>query len=893
MSFDERTLSAVEDGTASSGGEFETPAGYIQSVRQALRDHDMAAKGYLSPKVAAQMYFEEERATARADAYIAERGTSDTPLTEEQAQWLREGFAGNMSRLVNISMRGDAKGYAVTSFIDLPEDQQTMVRERMLEEYLALCRLLAADEPAKVSYSMAPALYMTPEDTEYVLATNSDFSRSVIARFIMHYPSDPQAAIDKARQQAADAFRRYPTLPRGEIRRIVAARPDNPDKALQEYAAKRGWSLDPGSSPHMPPEDLLATVRTLLQSEQYHLSHVNQVPEMVEAAEAMGKDASDFLDEMGEEPRRQEQDSYQIFRRSFQTKIKQLYLVADHAWRTGEVEFSIAASSPDFRRTLYATALAEYALIYAELGGNITKSFAEDHPLLYIDARTVSETVRNNADIAVSYLGRIILRSPADPEIAVRQFRQRVQQAMHDNPRLLESQAKRIALERPLKKIAPEQAPEIEHLSPEELLQTIRTYLQGEARLGTHVAKDIRFEIEERLPEAVEYFTQQGWSFKGEVLGADAQAALTKKIREFIIASERAYRKKNSVTRLRDYTDSQRQELYQVVAEDFVAIGKFLKTGSKRQWNALPVLYTSSGELAELRDEYSWLRESRFRDMALTQHNGLRAALKRAVDLKADLQRRYPGISPALAEHLAFNSPLSADTGVMEHIRRTTQRDAKRFDSRTRTPDTRRPAEYLRHLQTQFRHKRVSNPSRLSDEKEAQLDAVIEDTLDHLLDQHGGLPEETIDRFVRQIQRFARGSEAMADKRQYPRFLDLPSAAQAKFIALLYENHQRLSQAISSINGDPTGKLRVLEFGFFNSSQYLGFLQRQYEPYLAPNLIVYAALNAPFDSWRILNLLVEKSAFLLKANPSITPEKLHEELGASAQKLVKARRSMP
>ena len=864
------------------------PAEYLAAIREAMHTEEGLSKRAPSTRLAANMYFEEERSRLFLADHLEQ--TEIPGQDEESLGWLQEGFVANMTRLVKVSARAADKGHPVSSFAELPEEQRDAVRARLFDEYVEVCQLLSpGGRFMKYHCDLAPIFYQGPQDMHRLIEERGDLTAAEAARLIVSYPSNPEPVFEEVRAKIALATKKYPTVSQSEIRRIVASTKDSYEAAIARHAEKHGLSLEQSPDDEdLTPELFLSAARKLVRSGSYRLGHLNPTPQAREEAEEIAEEAGTTVDDsstvMEQLALHENGPAFKIFKAGFQHRMKVLALLSDRAWRRGDMPKTLSQRSEEFRHSLYALALGEFALLQAEMSEEVTKFSVKNNPVLQIAPETLRTILAANQDLARNYVVRLIVRNPIGPEAAIADFRQRVAQIMESDPRLLESEAKYIAMSNPRRRHQKKPQPERQHTPAADLLPAIRVYLNSSARLGQATSRDIKFEIEARRDEVRAFYETQGWTFAGIELPSEGRTALMKKFEEFVIASERAYRKKEMEDRLRDYTADERRELYLRLATDFSISSQSLEVESDRAWNLIPVLYISPGELEELRSQYSEFHTSQFNNLALTSHKDLPEALRRAAQLKNDLQQWYPGVTPALATQVSLQSPLRAEELVLDHLQRVTRREFERFDSRVGYPNAKRPHILLTNLRTQFKHRRLERFASLPAEVSEAIAELQTRAADWLAGHAPGVDGETVAQFGRQLHRYVLGSESLAAEGRYPRITQLSYDIQNRLISMVYENHQAVSERIAEISGGEK-KLRITEFGFYHTADYLDSLVRQYESYFSPNLIVYAALTSPRMPFTILNQLVERRAELVKSDADITPHVLQSALTRELQSL--------
>lgn len=855
-------------------GEF-TSQGYIHDVRALMAQNVGLTRGYVVPKIAAQMYFEEEHARAVVEEYLQDSVQSGW-LEPDIFEALKNSFSANMANLVRVTATISKRHLGPTKpFHELDDAQRSEIRDHLFHEYIGLCQVLAGkDRPSRHTCEAAPLFYQSPDSAQQLIDANKDLTTGTVARLIMNYPSRAAEVVAEVRSKTNAAVRQYPTLPPNEIRRLVASNKDSYDKAIRDYASKKGLSLQQVPELDESDIDILGAVRSLLQAGTYTNHNSSHSPQMEAEAEALAAEAGWLIDAVnGGEAAGIHDPEYQLLKEGFQKRIKMLSLISSRAWSKGELIGALAHLDEASREALYRRALGEYLLIHAEFANKVTGFSIKNHPLLQIDLESVRDIKAVNPQLAVSYLIRLIFRNPQDPQAAIDEFNKRTADIMRGNVRLLEHQARRIAMEKPLQAVKEVPRSEAAPIAPSMLLDQVRRFLDGSSiALGKGLAKDIKFEIEERRPEIIKVFEGCGWTFDEMKLDENAQAALLKQIEEFIIASERAYHRGAIPNRVRDYDAEQRAEVYTLIAEEFARMGRVLRVDAPTIWQSLPVLYISAQYLADKQAEYSDAGGVKFRAIVLGKKQNITQTLERASRLRADLQKWYPGVTPAWAEALSITTPYRAEKRLLAHLEKITAREFARTDSRKLLPNPKKPNEILKYTKTGLRHNSVPRIKK-SEAIDLPL-ARFGDTARHWLHGQPDVDEAYIEQFVGQLKRYVIANEAMAQGTACPKILELTPELRVSFVRAIYEEQMAIHSKIVEMTGKPAAP-RVLEFGFYHTADYLNSLLKQYEAYFPPRMIVSVALTFPRLPYVRLNKLVKYRAELVRKQPDLgTPELL-------------------
>ena len=857
------------------------PAAYLASIRELVQARVDVRVSAFPPSLRAHL--DAEEASSRTFAEQAPLILSDESKTPEAVGWISDRFSQLMTRVVKVSARAAEAGRGVTPFYDIDPAGQDSIRDYVLEEYLRLCETLSATgKPSKTTYETAPFFYQTPENAGRLIDTNADLGRAVVTRLLVGKPAAAEAAIEAVRHSLAAASAMFPTINPSAIRRIVSSHPNTYEQALRKYAERNGLVVDTDQKHEPDAEHFLRTLRHLVRTRKYNLGQPSHSPALLEKARQVGQEVLAFIDEASGKASSPEIDSEgSVLKQGFRHKVETLVIVANRAWRKGDLPVTPEHASPEFRRELYVRLLGDFLVIGAMLGDNSHHAVGKN-PFLYYSPEEIKQLVAANPDIAPTFLKTLIVRNTEEPQQAIEAFREKVRGLMAADPRLTEYRAMRRALINSRDE-APEAPDEpADKLSPEELIEHTRSYVLGSAPSGRQVVREVKVEIAERRPEMEHYYETRGWNFAGIELPEAARGELLKRMEEFIVANERAYRAAETATRLRDFDTPQRQQLYRQLAEDFTRISAVLNVQSRTNWKRIPLLYATADEVVQLRSEYDWLSDAAFCQVAFSNPADMKGSLERATRLKADLQLCYPGISDWQSTRLVLHSPVTTAKAAIAHLERIAERESRRFDSRTASPNPQKAAEIYRYLRTKFKYNQVPAANGFGEQTDGQIGELRERATAWLARHNGivDLNNGSLENLLGHLEAYLRGSEALGADGGSPRILELPASTQNQFIELVYTNQSDLNRLVASQAANGGTSFRVYEFGFFHPAAYLQTLWRQYCDYLPQNVITYLALTSPRRPIGRLNELVEYRAELVRGNPSLSSDDIDQALTA-------------
>lgn len=873
------TLPAAE---ATPTSEFN-PISYLDQLRGFIRDNSIAIKAPVPPKIGAQIYFEEERSQQFLNDYMQDPTAMPTQAKQEW-QYLGDSFTTAMGRVVKTTCRAEQKGLGLIPFHDLEPGQQNTVRGQIFNDIVEIAAVLSGDKPSKTLYQAMPVLYQSPAYLKKLVEDNPDFSRGEITNLVISRPLDPAEAIAATRQNIASSVAKYPTLSLGSIRHAVVSARNNFDDAIRRAASKEGINLEAATEHQDIAADVfLGALQRAFRERAYKLSHLNSTSQAHEQALEIAEEAAGFAESelLASTPDNMSAEDRALILSGFQEKIRLLSLLSDKAWRKGDLPISVARQAEEFRYNLYALTLGQFVTLQSIMGDNVSDFSNKHNPVLYADPEMIATVMEANSDISNSHLILLITRNKEDPQAGIDGFRERTQAIMDANPRILLREARELALSRPLRPIHEANSPDEPLIEPIDFLPAIREYLNSDARLGKGLAKDISFELSERIPEINEFYEAQGWIFGGRELLPAERKALLKKAHDLIVASERAYRKQELPNRLRDYDTEQRQVVYGQLADNFTATVDLLNLKSELELAKTPVLYSHAKELESLRQQYPEFSPEKFKSIILNNLNSIPTVFKTITQTRDDLKARYPGLTSAFATTVAISSPRTAEEKVRAYIDKVTEREFRRFNSRKGIPAARKkPRQLLKSLQTQFRNGNMGTFVRLTGEKQ-QARQELSRRAAHWLDKRDATMSTAYKtQFLQQIDRYIWCAETVAhDQEDYPSLLRLPATVQNRFLGMVYDNHVAISQHIAEVR-DAEPQLLVTNFGFYHSAGYLESLLKQYKAYFKPQLIVYAAIAAPEKPYELLNHLVGQRADMVKKSPEVTDQEMHVALAA-------------
>lgn len=841
--------------------EFE-PATYLESVRRFL--HENGAGGMnLQVTDELQEQLREEEAASRLWVMAVCADEYASSMSTEEMEWIGDGFPTIMTRLLKVSTKLSKDGPDTPLFTAMNPENQERLRRHIFDEYLELSGIFIPEggSPVRGTYRMSPVLYYGPGEVQSLVAENEDLGHHNTLRAIRHHPLNTQEFLDRARDTIEATVEKFPAIPRIVIQSHILRLPNNYEKHLLKYAEKHGISLEAREPVALDTSSFLGTLRDLVRSRKYQLNRQNPSAEAIEAAESLGQEVLDFLEESG--PSLDERSI-----NAFQARVKQLTLVANRAWRQGDLDVALERSPEDFRREVFGRLLADFTIMSAQLN---SPSKAAHLALLY-DSGEVQAAAAANSDLPPYVIADLLLRSGRIQD-NVEIFREQLAELQRAYPRLTESDAIQAIISNtsiPAGAEAPTGAAEY---TPRQFLEDVRAYAQTHLNAVNSVTERSRAEFERRLPEMLDYFESAGWTFGGTELPEKAQAALIKKAGEFITVSLRAFRDGGVDATLDGFTAEERGALYGEFAENYTRIIKVLGIGSATAWKRAPALYIDAGELESLRSQYDWLRDGVFCNAVIKNPNSVKVTLEKVAETRALLQLTYPGLSDYHLNRIAVTSPVTAAANAIAQVRTTSEWEFGRGSDLLKEPDGKNTLKLYKHLRTLAKHDRMPNLAYFEPETEERIADFRGIAARVIAEQPGtdSIDDEQIDKMLSQVEHYVRASEALHREDSYPSVLELDDKARRYFVKYLYSNQAKLNELTAQqMNGN--WKFRTYSFGFFHEAGYLEKLWKQFEPYMPLRHVTLIALTAPRRPIDSLSDMVEYRAQLLRDDPELSAD---------------------
>lgn len=859
--------------------EFE-PAEYMDAVRRFL--HENGAGAVRNPATnEVRLQAAQEEAASRAFVAEEHAALGDGSAGSEEAEWISEGFSTVMTRLVKVSAKASRDNPAMTPFGQMDPEVQDAVRQHVFGEYMELSSMFVSEgrAPSKGTYKMSPVLYHGPEEVRRLAAENEDLGSYNVIRAIRHHPLDTEEYFERVRDEVERAVQKFPAISRAEICIQVLYTPNHYEKNLRRYAERKGLRLDTGGTPEEPaaldPGSFLKTLRGLIRGRQYDLSHLKPPAELVETAGRLGREALEAVNGSGEA-------LDEGLRDAFRKRVELLAIVANKAWKKGDVDVALERSPEEFRGGLYTRLLGDFTAINAEVNGHSDA----DRLTLFYDPGEVKKMAAANPDMPTHVLVYTMLRNPDSPEQAMEEFRTRLDQVREAHPRLNEAEAVRMALWN--SDIAPDdRAPEAkEKRAPLELIEDMRDYLGTHSNAINAMTKRTRAELERRRPEIQDFFESAGWTFAGIELPPVARTALIKKVEEFLIANERAFRDGGVSTRSGDFSEEERLALYGGFAEDYARMISLPGFDTATAYRKAPVLYMSADRLEAIRDRHDWMGDRDFATVAVKNPTSLEPALERIIEARASLKLTYPGLSDAFISEIAVKSPATAPKNAIARIRRSSEWEFGRSSDLMTEPTGKDSYKLYKHLRALAKHNRIPRFNSFDQETEDRIAEFRSKAAERIgrLSGSADIDDKQIDRILDQVEHYVRISETLHQEDSYPSVLDLPTVSRNSFVKRVYSNQVELNR-LTAIQANGSWKFRVHSFGFFHDAGYLSKLWERYEGYMPQRLITFAALMSPRRPIDRLNGMVEYRARLLRGNPDLSAEDLNKATLAKMQEL--------
>ncbi len=857
--------------------EFE-PAEYIDAVRQFL--HHNGAGAVRNPATKdVRLQASEEEAASRT--FVAEEFAElgDGAIASEEIEWIGEGFSTVMMRLVKVSAKAARENPGMTPFGGMDQETQETVRQHVFGEYMELSAMFTSEggTPSRGTYKMSPVLYRGPEEIRRLAAENEDLGSYNVVRAIRHHPLGTEDYFEKVRDEVEKAVQKFPAISRAEICSQVLYTPNHYERNLRKYAERKGLRLDAGEAAPEPemldPASFLQTLRGLIRGRKYDLSHLHPPAELLETAGRLGQEALEAVNGSGEALDGESRDA-------FRKRVELMAIVANKAWKKGDLDVALERSPEEFRGDLYARVLRDFTAIQAEVNGHSDA----DRLALFYDPAEVKSMATANQDLPSHVLVHMMLRNPDRAEQAIGEFRARLEQVREAHPRLTESEAVRMALWN--SDIASDgQAPEkAEKQTPQELIEDMRAYLSTHTNVTNAVTKRSKAEVEQRSPEIKDFFEAAGWTFADVELPAAARPELVKKVEGFLIANERAYRDGGVSTRLSDFSAEERAALYGEFAEDYARMVSLPGFDTATAYRKAPVLYISADGLEAIRSRHDWMRDGDFATVTVKNPTSLEATLDKIVEARSALKLTYPGLSDAFINEIAVKSPVTAPKNALARIRRSSEWEFGRSSDLITEPTGKDSYKLYKHLRALAKHNRTPRFNSFDAETEERIAEFRSKAAERI----GRLPGSAdidggqLDKILDQVEHYVRISETFHQEDSYPSVLNLPTVSRNAFVKRVYSNQVELNR-LTAIQANGSWKFRTHSFGFFHDAGYLTKLWERYEAYMPQRLITFAALMSPRRPIDRLNGLVEYRAGLLRENPDLSAEDLNKAILAKMQ----------